>query len=243
MTHTDLGRLTYNQALTDHPPGGLGTATARLLQSKGCSLALLYAPFESQRRDKILEATFGSTTSSGVSAFECDITDETSVAAAFQQIERHAQSQSESTASPFPSILVNAAGYVSVQPLEETSQQEAMRNFLPNLLGPFNASTAFFRMYRRRVDAAGAAGGSADGEGRVPPGRIVSISSQASHVALDGHGAYCASKAGLNGLTRCMASEWGGRGVTANTVSPTGKSSVLSCDCGCGTCNAVRERD
>ena len=94
-----------------------------------------------------------------------------------------------------------------------------MANFLPNLLGPFNLSTAFFRMYRKGVDAAGAGGG-------APPGRIVSISSQASHVALDGHGAYCASKAGLNGLTRCMASEWGGRGVTANTVSPTGK---LSC--------------
>jgi len=140
---------------------------------------------------------------------------------------------------------VNAAGYVSVQPLEETSQQEAMKNFLPNLLGPFNASTAFFRMYRRRVDAAGAG---SDGKGRVPPGRIVSISSQASHVALDGHGAYCASKAGLNGLTRCMANEWGGRGVTANTVSPTGKSSCLvlsypSIDSGCGPCNVVRERD
>jgi len=42
-----------------------------------------------------------------------------------------------------------------------------------------------------------------------------------AHVALNGHGAYCASKAGLNSLHRCMANEWGGRGITANTVSPT----------------------
>ena len=139
------------------------------------------------------------------------------MASAFEQID----SQGKSAA--FPSILVNAAGYVSVQPLEETSQKEALANFLPNLLGPFNLSTTFFRMYRKRVDAAGAGEDS-------PPGRIVSISSQASHVALDGHGAYCASKAGLNGLTRCMANEWGGKGVTANTVSPTGKSS-----CGCAS--------
>jgi NAD(P)-dependent dehydrogenase (short-subunit alcohol dehydrogenase family) len=55
-----------------------------------------------------------------------------------------------------------------------------------------------------------------------PPGRIVSISSQAAHAALHRHGAYCASKAGLLGLTRSMASEWGGRGITANTVSGGG---------------------
>jgi len=159
-----------------------------------------------------------------VRAFECDITDETSVASAFEQIDRQSESDAGSGAGAFPCILVNAAGYVSVLPLEETSQKEAMANFLPNLLGPFNLSTAFFRMYRWRVDAAGVGG-----EGRVPPGRIVSISSQASHVALDGHGAYCASKAGLNGLTRCMANEWGGRGVTANTVSPTGESLWMWC--------------
>ena len=49
----------------------------------------------------------------------------------------------------------------------------------------------------------------------------MSISSQAAHVALDGHGPYCASKAGLNSLTRVMALEWGPVGITSNTVSPT----------------------
>ena len=54
----------------------------------------------------------------------------------------------------------------------------------------------------------------------VPGGRIVSLASQAAHVALKNHGAYCASKAGLIGLTKCMASEWGPLGITANTISP-----------------------
>ena len=54
----------------------------------------------------------------------------------------------------------------------------------------------------------------------TPGGRIINVASQAAHVALLNHGAYCASKAGLIGLTRCMASEWGPRGITANTVSP-----------------------
>ena len=52
------------------------------------------------------------------------------------------------------------------------------------------------------------------------PGRIVNIASQAAHVALHHHGAYCASKAGLVGLTRCQASEWGQHGITANSISP-----------------------
>ena len=58
------------------------------------------------------------------------------------------------------------------------------------------------------------------GQSNAPGGRIVNLASQAAHVALDKHGAYCASKAGLVGLTKCQANEWGKHGITANTVSP-----------------------
>ena len=54
----------------------------------------------------------------------------------------------------------------------------------------------------------------------TPGGRIVNLASQAAHVALHHHGAYCASKAGLIGLTKCMASEWGPKGITSNSISP-----------------------
>lgn len=185
------------------------------MRSKGAHLALLYAPFEAARRDEVLQATYQSTSPEGVTTYECDITSESSVQSAFEQI------ASRSPSSSLPSILINAAGYVSVQPLEETSAEEALKNLLPNLLGPLVVSNAFFRLYqasRERLDG---------GNAKATPGRIVSISSQAAHVALDGHGAYCASKAGLNGLTRCMANEWGGRGLTANTVSPTVALTVL----------------
>jgi len=133
---------------------------------------------------------------------------------------KEAFNQISSQTKAFPSILINAAGYVSVQPLEDTTAEEALNNFLPNLLGPFNLSNAFFRLHQSH-------GAKSTADGSKPPGRIVSISSQASHVALDGHGAYCASKAGLNGLTRCMANEWGRKGITANTVSPTVALTVL----------------
>ncbi len=52
-------------------------------------------------------------------------------------------------------------------------------------------------------------------------GRIVNMSSQAAVVAIPGEAAYCASKGGLNQLTKALALEWSGRGVTVNAVGPT----------------------
>ena len=52
-------------------------------------------------------------------------------------------------------------------------------------------------------------------------GTVISLASQAATIALPGHVAYCASKFGLVGLTKVLALEWAGRGVTANTISPT----------------------
>jgi len=52
-------------------------------------------------------------------------------------------------------------------------------------------------------------------------GRIITISSQAAVIGIEHHVAYSASKAGLLGMTNCLALEWGPSGVTANCVSPT----------------------
>ncbi|MBE7210541.1 MAG: SDR family oxidoreductase, partial [Gluconacetobacter diazotrophicus] len=52
-------------------------------------------------------------------------------------------------------------------------------------------------------------------------GRVISLASQAALVALDGHVAYAASKAGLIAMTKVLALEWGPLGITANTISPT----------------------
>jgi NAD(P)-dependent dehydrogenase (short-subunit alcohol dehydrogenase family) len=177
-----------------------------VLRSQGAHLALLFAPFEASREEEVMQATYGADRER-ISTYECDITSETSVVNAFEKISSDATSTGVS-----PSILINAAGYVSVAPLEDISAEEAMKTLTANLLGPFIVSNAFAKLYWAHSES---------NKQAKKPGRIVSISSQASHVALNGHGAYCASKAGLNGLTRCMANEWGGRGITSNTVSPT----------------------
>lgn len=52
------------------------------------------------------------------------------------------------------------------------------------------------------------------------PGRIVNISSQLGHEGRAGYSAYCASKFGLIGMTKCWAKELGADGVTVNAVCP-----------------------
>ncbi|MEM8927222.1 MAG: SDR family oxidoreductase [Bacteroidota bacterium] len=52
-------------------------------------------------------------------------------------------------------------------------------------------------------------------------GRIINISSQASLVAIKDHAVYCASKGGVNLLTKVLALEWADKGVTVNGVAPT----------------------
>ncbi len=52
-------------------------------------------------------------------------------------------------------------------------------------------------------------------------GRIVNVASTAARTAVADHPAYCASKAGLLGLSRAVALEGAPHGVSCVTVSPT----------------------
>jgi len=52
-------------------------------------------------------------------------------------------------------------------------------------------------------------------------GRIINIASTAATVGSAGWGAYCASKAGVVGLSRCVALEGAPYGVSCNTISPS----------------------
>ncbi|KAJ5769434.1 hypothetical protein N7520_003993 [Penicillium odoratum] len=198
--------------------GGLGSSIGQKLRQQGARLAILYAPFEAARRDQLLEAGYGSSTDlADIRTYECDITSPESVQSAFNALNKDTVSPETSSLEErsFPSILINTAGYVSLSDMEITPPEETMKHLATNIFGPMLCSQAFARLY---FDASKAAESSTS---PPPPGRIVSIASQAAHAALHRHGAYCASKAGLLGLTRSMASEWGGRGITSNSVSPT----------------------
>jgi NAD(P)-dependent dehydrogenase (short-subunit alcohol dehydrogenase family) len=101
-------------------------------------------------------------------------------------------------------ILVNSAGVVALAPAETVTDEDWNKQIAVNLTGTFNVA--------RAVGAVMLAQGS---------GKIINLASQAGSIALDQHAAYCASKWGVIGLTKVLAAEWAGRGVTANTISPT----------------------
>lgn len=53
-------------------------------------------------------------------------------------------------------------------------------------------------------------------------GRLIAITSIAGHVARSGDAVYTATKAGLTGLVKALASEYGPHGITSNAIAPGG---------------------
>jgi NAD(P)-dependent dehydrogenase (short-subunit alcohol dehydrogenase family) len=100
-------------------------------------------------------------------------------------------------------ILVNCAGVVRRKPALETTEADWSFLLDVNLRGVHLASRAVVPAMRRA--------------GR---GRIVNITSIGADLALLNRSAYCASKAGVLQLTRCLALEWGPWGITVNAVGP-----------------------
>ena len=104
-----------------------------------------------------------------------------------------------------PSILVNAAGvYGPLGPMSETDPRQWIETLMINTVGPYLTCRLF-------VPAMVESGW----------GRVVNVSSSASlypPTSLDS--AYATSKAALNRLTRHLAAEVEGTGVTANVLHP-----------------------
>ena len=101
-------------------------------------------------------------------------------------------------------ILVNNAGLGPANPAERVNEADYDLTFDVNVKGSFFASQAAGRVMIEQGH-----------------GRIVSISSQAGFVALPTESVYCMSKAAIAHMTKCLAVEWGGYGITVNAVAPT----------------------
>ncbi len=100
-------------------------------------------------------------------------------------------------------VVANAGVVDTIHRAERFPVEEWDKDVATNLTGPFNVIRAAFEALSESGD-----------------GRVVVISSASAETGLPGQVAYTAAKAGLVGMTRTLAAEWGSRGIRCNVVMP-----------------------
>ena len=99
-------------------------------------------------------------------------------------------------------ILVNNAAVLPMTPVGDTTDARWDLTLAVNLTAPF----LLLRAVAPRLAVSG--------------GSIINVSSRAGVMGFADETAYCASKFGIEGLTRAAALEWRGLPVSVNTVTP-----------------------
>jgi NAD(P)-dependent dehydrogenase (short-subunit alcohol dehydrogenase family) len=169
---------------------GLGEAMAKALSEAGAHIALV------ARDVQRLEAVRAAITEKGGTAavFTADVTREEDVAALAKAVhERFGH----------PQILINNAGINLRRQLVDYSLEEFRSIVDASLTSTFLVSRAFV-----------------PGMKGTGYGRVLNLTSIMSHVSLPERTAYSSAKTALLGLTRALAQELAGEGITVNGISP-----------------------
>ena len=169
---------------------GIGLAVSRTLAARGATVAIFAR--NAARADEAAAALRAA--GGAAQAFAADIAKSASVdtafAQAFEQLGR-------------VDILVNNAGLTRDGLFVRMSDEQWDDVLATNLGGAFHCSRAVARsMMKARY------------------GRIINVSSVVGLMGNAGQANYCASKAGLLGLTKSLARELASRAVTVNAVCP-----------------------
>ena len=127
-------------------------------------------------------------------AVACDVSDPASVTALKSEVEKN---------SGHCDILVNNAGIYPMQPFDEITFADWRRVLSVNLDSMFLMTKAF-----------------ADGMRKGGWGRIINIASDTVNLLVPNLVHYISSKAGVIGFSRSLATEFGERGITVNTIAP-----------------------
>ena len=110
-------------------------------------------------------------------------------------------SQTLSAFGPHIDILVNNAAEQITKPLSSITLSDYEKTYDLNIRATILLTQAVLPHLRR-------------------PGRIINMSSVGARGGFAELSLYCSSKAALEGLTRCWATELGGDGTTVNAVAP-----------------------
>lgn len=183
----DLGDLV---AVITGAGSGLGAATARLFGELGAVVVAL--DVDGAAAEKTADAVAGA--GGRARAVRTDVTSDGEVRGAADEVRREFGRCD---------VLVNNAGVVLFERLEDVDPAEWDRVVAVNLRGPFLCTQHFGRLMREC--------------GR---GSIVNIASVAGTSPQAFSGPYSATKAGVEILARQTAVEWGRHGIRANSVSP-----------------------
>jgi pyridoxal 4-dehydrogenase len=182
--------LAGQTALVTGAAQGLGYAASARLAADGASVALL------DRDGQRLGAAADALRAEGLTVLPhtVDLTDEEGVRAAVAAI---------LSAEGRIDVLVNNVGIYPHRPFEDLTYAEWRNVFAVNLDSVFLCSHAVYPAMRERGY-----------------GRIVNVSSSTFFIGYPGLAAYIASKGGIIGFTRALASEAGPHGITVNAVTP-----------------------
>ncbi len=191
MAVLDLFRLDGRVAVITGGSRGLGKAMAEALAEAGA--AVVVASRSEADCAKVIEEIRKSTGRDGL-AVKTDVTDETA-----------ADRLAKRAAAAFGRIdvWINSAGVNIRHPIEDFPAEDGATVFDVNLKGAWLCCRAAGRVMRKQKF-----------------GSVINVGSVLSVMGLAERSAYCASKAGILGLTRTLALEWAPVNVRCNALCP-----------------------